>query len=177
LAALLFVSSTQINFVVPAGASGDVEIAVVRNGETVASARTVIESVAPGLFTAAGTGQGWAAAITVRISADGSQTWTPVALCSTDGCKPVAIDAPSAGERVVLSLFGTGIRGRSGLESVRVTIGGRSATVLAAEQHSQFAGLDQVNVELPADVANGQTLQIVLAVEGRLANTVEVQVR
>jgi uncharacterized protein (TIGR03437 family) len=77
----------------------------------------------------------------------------------------------------VLSLFGTGIRGRSGLESVRVTIGGRSATVLAAEQHSQFAGLDQVNVELPADVANGQTLQIVLAVEGRLANTVEVQVR
>jgi uncharacterized protein (TIGR03437 family) len=111
----------------------------VRQGETVAAARALIERSAPGLFAA--------------IEAE-----------------------PSAGERVILLLFGTGIRGRTGLESIQVTVGGRPATVLAAEPHSLYPGLDQVNVEVPGGLAPGLQ-QIVMSVDGQLANAIEVSVR
>ncbi len=174
-APLIFVSPTQINFVAPPVANGVAEIRVVRNGETSDSARTAIETAAPGVFTAGGSGSGWAAAIVVRISPDGTQAWTPVARCAADRCEPVPIERPASGERLVLSLFGTGIRGRDTLESLSVTLGGRAATVLAAEPHSEFAGLDQVNVELPGDLTGGR-VEVVLSVDGRLANPVELLV-
>jgi uncharacterized protein (TIGR03437 family) len=176
-APLIFVSPSQVNFVVPSGAIGDVELHVVRDGETLASVRTAIEPVAPGLFTASGTGHGLAAAIAVRISADGSQVSTPVARCPAGICEAMPIDRPSSTERVVLLLFGTGIRGSGGLETVDVTIGGHVANVLAVEGHSLFEGLDQVNVELLAEVVSGPMVSVVLAAGGRLANPVALQVR
>jgi len=73
-APLFYVSPTQISFQDPSGASaGAATITVLLNGSTVGQGTTVVEQVTPGLFTANSNGQGVAAAIALRVKADGSQ--------------------------------------------------------------------------------------------------------
>jgi uncharacterized protein (TIGR03437 family) len=77
---------------------------------------------------------------------------------------------------VFLELFGTGIRGRTSLGSVRATIGGTTVMVLCAGAQGEFPGLDQVNLELPLTLkAKGET-DVVLTVDGKVANKVRVNI-
>ena len=46
-------------------------------------------------------------------------------------------------------MFGTGLRGRTSLEAVKLKIGGIDAPVAYVGAQGDFAGLDQVNVLLP----------------------------
>jgi uncharacterized protein (TIGR03437 family) len=71
-------------------------------------------------------------------------------------------------------LYGTGIRGRSAQSAVSVTIGGGAATVEYADKHPVFAGLDQVNVRVPRSLSGRGVVDLVLMVEGKAANTVQV---
>jgi uncharacterized protein (TIGR03437 family) len=73
--------------------------------------------------------------------------------------------------QTALELFGTGIRGHSP-SGVTCTIGGVSVPVLYAGAQGQYPGLDQVNVSLPASLANRGEMNIVLTVDGQAANTV-----
>ena len=75
-----------------------------------------------------------------------------------------------------LALFGTGIRGRTSLANVTATIGGTTVMVLFAGAQGEFPGLDQVNLELPLTLkAKGET-DVVLTVDGQVANKVRVNI-
>jgi uncharacterized protein (TIGR03437 family) len=121
--------------------------------------------VAPGIFSANASGSGVAAGFAVRLNPDGSQSRAFLADPATGS--PNAVDLASPGS-VYLELYGTGFRGFT--SEVRVTVDGRPVPVLAAVGHSQFPGLDQINIgPLPA-AGGGREVVIRFAVDGRDAN-------
>src|SRR5262245_17336033 len=121
-APLFFVSPNQINYLIPSGtASGPATIKVSSGAVGVVE----IASVAPGLFSANADGQGVAAAVVLRIKADGAQSFEPVAQfdAGQNRIVPAPIDVGNPAEQVFLLLFGTGFRHRSDLANVAVRIG------------------------------------------------------
>ncbi|HEV2687613.1 MAG TPA: hypothetical protein VGV35_03635, partial [Bryobacteraceae bacterium] len=61
--------------------------------------------------------------------------------------------------------------------NVSFTIGGVTAPVLFAGAQGQFPGLDQVNVMLPTNLPRGGEQDLVLTVDGQVANTARINVR
>ncbi|MDD1751139.1 MAG: SBBP repeat-containing protein [Methanothrix sp.] len=177
-AALYAVTPNQINFVVPDGLPPGNYKAVVRRGSAVvASASVGVAAAPPALFPAAASGEGPPAAWALRVAADGRQTLAPVADCSSGACQSVAIEPPADGERIFLLLFGTGIRGRSSTENVSATIGGKKLSVMAAVAQSEYPGLDQVNVELPRELAGAGAADLLITVDGANSNRVKLLLR
>ena len=176
---LLYVSSGQINFVLPGGAAvGNAVLKVMRDNQLAGAAQILLASVAPGLFTANGKETGPAAAMVLYVAADGSQTVVPAFTCRTAGnCDTAPISIQPEGARTYLSLYGTGIRGVSSLAGVKVTIGGTSVPVLSAGAQMQYAGLDQVNVELPSSLAGKGAVPVILFADRLAANAVLINVR
>lgn len=178
LAPLFYVSPTQINFEVPPGtATGPVTLTVVNaSGATVDTITASVSTLAPALFTADASGKGVAAALAIRlVLAGGQQSSSPIFQCANGICSSVPInlgvDTPT-----YLSLYGTGIRNRSAVEKVAVTVRGISVPVQAAQSQGSFVGLDQVNVLLPLSLRGSGESDLVLTVDGVAANTVRVNI-
>jgi uncharacterized protein (TIGR03437 family) len=177
LAPLFFTSPEQINFLVPAGltpGTATIFINGVFNYGTVQ-----IASVAPGFFTANASGQGLAAAVALRVKADGTQSYEPISEFDPAQNRIVVrpIDLGAEGDKVFLLMFGTGIRGRSALSGVTVKIGGLDGEVAFAGAQTDFFGLDQVNVQLPAALRGRGEVTINCTVNGRAANPVTVTIK
>lgn len=136
-----------------------------------------IGKVAPGLFAADASGKGWAAAEVVLVNGDGSQTLTQVARFDVAQNKFIAVPIDVTSNAAVLVLYGTGIRQRSDLANVKVKVGGVDAAVKFVGAQSSYAGLDQVNVKLPATLTGRGEVKIELLLEGKLANVVRVVIR
>lgn len=176
-AAMVFLSSTQVNFILPAGTASGTAKVVLNNGSTaVASGTIAVQAVAPGIFSASGDGKGVAAALAIRvIDVVGPQTIFPIFHCDPpfQNCTalPVAlgVDTP-----VFLALFGTGIRGG---KDVSVTVGGHSVPVLYAGAQGTFPGLDQVNIPIPLTLRNAGAATIMVTVDGQVSNTVQVLIQ
>lgn len=177
LAPLFYVSPNQINFVVPDGTASGMATVTIMNGDATQPSTTVqVAPVAPGLFTANAKGTGVAAALAIRrIIGTQTDTDVPVFHCDAGGCAsdPIDLDAES---NVFLELFGTGIRGRTALANVSATIGGSTVTVLFAGPQGQFPGLDQVNLALPTTLTGKGETDVVLTVDGQVANRVRVNI-
>jgi uncharacterized protein (TIGR03437 family) len=174
-ATVLFSAPGQINFLVPADAgTGRGAVTVTASTGATLSTALQISAVAPGIFSANGNAKGTAAAQVVLASGDGKQTFVPVARCGTASgscvAQPVSLGTPPA----VLVLYGTGIRGLSSLDNVSCTIGGASAPVLYAGPQNSYQGLDQVNVQIPPELAGRGEVDVTLSVDGQLSNTVTV---
>jgi uncharacterized protein (TIGR03437 family) len=178
MAQLIYVSPNQINFVLPDGVASGMATVKIMNGASTPPSTTVnVATVAPGLFTANASGTGVAAAIAIRrVIATQTETMIPVYHCDANGCTSVPIDLES-GTEVFLELFGTGIRGRSSLANVSATIGNVDAKVLFAGAQGQFPGLDQVNLSLPLSLRRKGETNLVLTVDGTVANTVRVNLQ
>jgi uncharacterized protein (TIGR03437 family) len=177
-AALDYVSASQVNFIVPAGpALGDATF-VASSGSTAQTATTIIQNVAPTLFSMDGTGTGVAAATAVEVPTAQPQQQTPVAVfsCAVSGCTAVPIDVGVSGT-IILTLYGTGFRNRSSLANVQVTVNGVSVPVQFAGAQPSFPGLDQANVSLPASLSGAGNANIVLTVDGQVSNTVMVNIQ
>jgi uncharacterized protein (TIGR03437 family) len=181
LAPLFFTSPEQINFQVPAGIGfGNATIFIYRVGRRTLNYGTVqIAPIAPGLFAANSSGSGVAAAVALRIKADGTQIYEPVAEFDPTQNRIVArpIDLGPEGEQVFLLMFGTGIRGRSALTGVNIKIDGVDSTVLFAGAQTDFVGLDQVNLQLPAALRGRGQVTINCTVDGRAANPLTVTIK
>jgi uncharacterized protein (TIGR03437 family) len=172
---VLFSSSGQVNFLVPADAAtgpGAVKVTTA-NGNTLSTALR-ISDVAPGIFAANGNGKGVAAAQVLLIGSDGSGKYVATAQCGAAPGSCVALPVSLGSGQAALILYGTGIRGLSSLDNVRCTIGGVSAPVLYAGPQNSFQGLDQVNVQIPAALAGRGEVNVTLSVDGQLSNTVTV---
>jgi uncharacterized protein (TIGR03437 family) len=178
-AALFAVTRSQANFLVPeAAAAGLASLAVFGGGRQVGAGVVQLERVAPGLFSANASGQGVAAAIAVRTRGDGVQTAEPVFRCgpAAGSCAAVPIDLGTASEQVILSLFGTGMRGAAG--QATAAIGGTAVSVAGPVAQSQYAGLDQVNLgPLPRTLTGRGEVTVVLDVDAKLSNAVSVSIR
>jgi uncharacterized protein (TIGR03437 family) len=176
---LMYVSPSQINFVVPSGMAPGVSTFTITNGgATPFTTTATIQSVAPTLFSMSGDGRGVAAATAVQVATANpqSQLAVPVFQCAKSGCVSTPI-ALSPGTTVYLSLYGTGIRNRTTLANVKVNINGTNVPVLYAGPQPSFEGLDQVNVALPLSLAGSGEVNVTLVVDGQTANAVTVNVK
>ncbi len=178
-APLLFVSPTQINFQLPDAQTAKATIFVSLDGEPVAAAPIAPLAVAPGLFTANANGRGPAAAFALRVRADGSRRNEPVARFDPALRQFVTtpIDLGPEDDQVFLVLFGTGWRYRSLMGAVTVTIGGLAAPVTYAGAQPSLIGVDQINVQLPRSLAGKGEVDVVVTVDGKIANTANVNIK
>lgn len=173
-AQLIFVSAFQINFVVPASIDPGPATIVVSNPTGVFAAGLVqIEASAPAIFTLNSTGSGDASALATQ---DGVTFQTP------------PFDILVNGKPNILILFATGIRGAQAddpndengvAEAVTVTIDGRAARTIFAGAQGSLAGVDQLNVELPASLAGGgpRRVEVSVSVNGAAANRAAIQIK
>ena len=185
---LFFVSTTQVNGLIPTGTAlgaatltaktgqGSAATAALRVGSSDQGPRQTgdlpleVAVLAPGLFAANATGQGVAAALALRVKADDSRS---TEFLFEENLQPVPLNLGDT-DQIFLLLFGTGIRGFS--SEVRVTVGGEDVAVLGAVPQGEFVGLDQVNVgPLPCTLAGRGEVPIELTVDGLPANTVTVR--
>jgi len=120
-----------------------------------------------------------AAAIALRVRADGSQQYEPIAKFDPAQNKfvPLPLDLGPEGDRVFLIMYGTGIRFRSSLASVIATIGGVYAEVSFAGAQPDFVGVDQVNVLLPHSLAGRGEVDVLLTVDALMANRVLINIK
>ncbi|MGH9661749.1 MAG: hypothetical protein ACRD96_24590, partial [Bryobacteraceae bacterium] len=175
-ATMSYVSPGQVNFVVPVGVrTGTATVTVTSGDGRVSTGTTSIETVAPALF---GVGPGIAAAAAIKVDEMGAQI--PLAVFDfapgTFDLVALPLIFDPARERLFLTLYGTGIRFRSALSAVSVTIGGQNSEVGYAGAQSLYQGFDQVNVEVGRALSGRGRVDVVLFVEGKASNTVVVNI-
>ena len=162
-ASLLYVSPSQINYLIPADTPvGNVEVRVERANNR--SSETIqVKSAGFAAFSLDATGTGEGAILDGRTFQPG----------------PYEIQT-ERGEATILALFGTGL-GEAGNQNfvsqrVRVFVGGLEAKVHYAGPQGHFAGLEQINFELPPGVAHHGTLPVLVKIDDQPTNSVTVDV-
>jgi uncharacterized protein (TIGR03437 family) len=177
-APLLYVSPSQVNFLVPDNIAPGTAIFAVAGGTAAQSFTAAVQPVAPTLFSMSGTGSGVAAALAVAVQAGNPQLQSPVPVfqCGNTGCVSVPI-ALGVDQPLYVSFYGTGIRNRSSLANVTVTINGVSVPVLYAGPAPNYVGLDQVNVGLLLALRGSGEANVVLTADGQTSNVVTINVR
>lgn len=174
---LFFVSAGQVNFLVPANTpNGSATVRVKRNGTTVVQGAIDVQQVSPGIFTAASSGQGVAAAyFDRRENSNPSLPITELTFRVNPTIEAVPYDLTRPNSSVYLVLFGTGLRWRSSLGGVSVSLRGENYPALYAGEAPGYAGLDQIVIgPLPATLNGAGTVNVVVTVDGKTANTVTV---
>lgn len=169
-APLLYVSPTQINYVVPTNVDpGVATVKVMSGGTEIANGTVTIETVSPSIFTILSSGKGVPAA---QVTADGV-SFQPVG--NSDGT-PRVLSVGTAAKPNFLVLYGTGLRRRSSMTNVRVMIGGVQAEVSFLGAHSRLVGVDQLNVKLPESLRGRGSVDVVVTIDGKTANTVTINI-
>lgn len=173
LAGLIFGSGGQFNYVIPAGTAPGIALVTVFSGDQViATGRVFVQAAAPSLFSANANGSGVAAAVVLRIAADGTRTSENVFSSDAPGSRTaVPISFGPSGERLFLLLFGTGIRGG---QQIQVLVDGVEVPVLGFAASAEFVGLDQINAELLAALAGRGEVEIEVIIDGISANKVTI---
>src|SRR5262249_18884850 len=109
-------------------------------------------------------------------SANGNVTPVTVFQCSLT-CTSVPMSLGSSSDLLVVTLYGTGFRNVTSITTSSVTIGGAQGQILYIGAQPTYAGLDQVNVIVPASLAGAGEVPVVLTVNGQTANTVLLNVK
>jgi uncharacterized protein (TIGR03437 family) len=180
IAPLFFVAPLQVNYQVPPGTATGPATIVITSGDGVVSIGSAqIATVAPSLFSANSSGKDAAAGFALRVRADGSRENAPIARFDSTQNKFVTapIDLGLSTDQVFLILFGTGFRFRSSLAGVTATIGGVGAEVLFAGEQGGFVGLDQANIRIPRSLIGRGEVDVMLRVDGKVTNTLKVNIK
>ena len=179
-APLFFVSPNQINYQMPAGTADGPASVLIKNGaDGLFSGIVAISRVAPGLFTANASGQGVAVGNILRIKASGAQSYEPIAEWNAAQNKFTAraIDFSDPTDQLFLILYGTGFRYGAAPAAAAARIGGIDAPVLFAGPQGAFAGLDQVNLQIPRALAGRGEVDVLLSIDGQTANPIRINVK
>ncbi|MGE0127248.1 MAG: CAP domain-containing protein [Blastocatellales bacterium] len=169
-APLFYVSPSQVNFVAPSNVgAGTAMVKVMYNGALIGTGTVTTANISPSTFTVTANGQGVAAA---QTTFDGV-SYQPVAN-SNGSARTVTVGTATRPNFLVL--YGTGMRRRSSLGAVRVTIGGIALSVDYLGAHSRLAGVDQINVRLPQSLRGRGMVDVVVTVDGRVSNVAKINI-
>ncbi len=165
-APLYFVSPSQINYQIPAGASlGEATAAVFIETDLVALGAVRIVEFAPSIFTLNSSGRGPAAALDAINS-----TLEPFNATQANG------------QPNIISVYGTGL-GADATDvdgnvsaSVQALIDGNLVTVLYAGQAPGLVGGNQFNIQLPGGIASGPH-RLTISRGGMTSNAVTIAIR
>lgn len=165
-----YVSPNQLNVIFSAATLGAVQTSgiaqiTVKTGGGQHTVNVMIAPAVPSLFTLDGSGTGPAAA-TNALTAVIVGTSTPL----------------HASGYVSLYLTGLGLTAlQNGLQYATlqptVTVGGQACNVTYAGRAPGFAGLDQINCQLPATVPTGAAVPVIVNSGGRLSNTATLAIQ
>jgi uncharacterized protein (TIGR03437 family) len=161
-AGLLYVSSSQINFVVPGDAATGTVGVLVRNTATGAaqSGTMLVENTAAGVFSADGSGKGPGAILNAVTYA------TAPFLTVTD---IAGSDQPT-----ILAVYATGIRYAANVGASATDASGNTYNLIVvfAGPAPGYFGLDQVNIVLPPDLDGTGVVSLFLTADGSTSNVV-----
>ena len=87
------------------------------------------------------------------------------------------IDLGPATDIVLLIAYGTGLRGFTDLANVKATIGGVNAPIFFVGPTPGFVGLDQVNMLIDRSLIGKGTVDVILTVDGKTANTITITIK
>lgn len=156
-----FVSPGQVNYLVPAAAqAGSATLTITSADGTKNTSVVLISPADPGIYTANANGQGAAAGFAVcagtcegwpNRQANG-QSVQELFSCAGGTCAPQPIHFSGADDNVVLELFGTGLR-HVAATAVTATVNGVFVPVQFVGAQDQFTGEDQINVQIPSNLA------------------------
>jgi uncharacterized protein (TIGR03437 family) len=168
---LFFASPSQVNYLLPEGVAPGTATLTVRDATDVVASGTVnVDAVAPGFFTARSNGAGAPAGQILTIRPDGTRSFTELSDATGN---PAPIDL-TQGE-VILILYGTGLRSAA---SSQATIAGVTVPTFGLARSAQFLGLDQLNVgPLPNTLRGAGNAELVLTLDSRRANTMQINIR
>jgi len=169
-APITYASAVQINAIVPYEIAGQAQVSmtVQYQGATSTPLPIIVANAAPGAFTFNSTGSGQAVAANQDYSFNGPS-----------GSGPFS-PAPK-GSYLTIYFTGGGQTNPAGatgsvnsttdlkrlLQNVTVTVGGQPATVAFAGAAPAFVdGVGQLNIQLPANIATGNGLPLVISVGG-----------
>ena len=166
----------QVNYQVPKNTALGVATVTVMNGD-IAVATEVLQIVPTqaGLFSGNSDGQGAAAASLIFVK-NGIQSFDLNYTCGAGGCVPKPVDL-SVVDAAYIEMFGTGVRFRNDLANAKATVGGIEVPVLYAGAHCCYVGVDQINLQIPKSLMGRGEVDVVLTIEGKIANTVKINVK
>ncbi len=180
-APLFYVAPLQINYLIPSEVALGPALVTIQTpaGDITGGGMIEVTPITPGLFTANSNGSGVAAAVVQRVLVDGSQRYEQIGRFDPTQNKVVSvpIDFGEEGEDVYLVLFGTGLRSRLALATVRATMSDQDIEILYAGTQGGYVGLDQLNLKLPRTLAGKGEVDLKLYVEGKPANTVRINLK
>jgi hypothetical protein len=172
----VFASASQINFVMPSTvALGPALVTALLPGGTTMATVANITQTSPAIFTANMNGQGVAAGQFVHVAPGFLQTFDSIAVFdkTKNTYVPNPVSFGPAGDQLYLVLYGTGIRHRSSDAVVSATVNGVTVPIQTAAQ-GVYPGLDQMNLQLPNSLAGVGTVNVIVTVNGKTANTVQI---
>jgi len=174
-----FASITQRNLYLPAQAAAGPATLTVRDRQgREASVAIQIARVGPGLFTMNSSGGGVVAATALRVSAGDARSNVAIAQLSNGAWVPLPINLGPESDQIFLTIFCTGLRGRSDLSNVKATIGGVPIPVQYAGEQGSFVGLDQLNLgPIPRSLIGAGEVTISVTVDGVAANPVTIAIQ
>lgn len=180
LAPLFYVSPNQVNYQIPSGTLEGVAIVTfMSNNVNIGTETIIVRNVVPGLFTAGMNGAGGAAAVALRIKADGKRSYEQVAKfdASINQYITIPIDLGDASDQVYLLLYGTGFQNLSSLMGASVKIGDVDTQVTYAGRQGDYVGLDQVNVLIPRNLIGKGEADVLFIANSTGANVVRVNIK
>ncbi len=169
-APLFFASNGQINLQVPFSVTPGTQNVVVTRGGTASAVQPVtIAAASPGIFTTGqnGTGQGAilnTSNVLVTTAAPATAGDIVQVFCTGLGATTPAVASGSVTPSANLT------EPSVTNATVTATVGGTAATVKFAGLAPGYVGLYQVNVQIPAGVAVGNAVPLVLSVNGINSN-------
>lgn len=182
LAPLIYVSPSQINFLVPVGtAAGTATLNIMSDGASTLTSTVQIQAVAPGLFTANENGQGVVAATAYRTIAP-STLATPIPVYQCIDRPGTCISVPiqlGVDTPIFVTFNATGLRGRSSDAAVKLTIGGQQVNIQAInalDDGGASAGVDQLFVPMTLSLRGSGEVDVVVTVDGTTSNTGRINV-
>jgi uncharacterized protein (TIGR03437 family) len=167
-------NSSAVCFLLPSGLAAGVGTVTIGG----ASGGVLIDSVAPGIYTANASGSGVAAALAAVYGASGTVTQQTVFNCPSGAgsCVSAPMSMGGPADSLIVSLYGTGWR-NAAMASAWARIGGVPATVQYIGAVAGAPGLDQVNLIVPKSLAGAGEVPVVLTASGQTANAVTINIQ